>query len=338
MTGVGRRRRRNPCRAARAQPLVTLEGRPHRIVRRPRLAPAPSAADRALDQAVRGINDILATADSPSEPDPDAPERWLVAVARAEAVSDVRGSPPRTRDDVLSYLALPVSSYSVLDPSWVARAETVAAVEGPGSGPLGDALAALDPDVLGSAFVLSVPVESLTGLPLNPRVVVTVARREGEVRFGSVFVELGLEAADARVQLRARGRLWAPPPRRRRWPPSRSAAERDPPPPSLAGEGRVDLRVLAPGALAAVPAPLLSGFLALVARAALSRLAGPLLSLLADDCVRRGGRDDGTSEADPPRPPAGPVTYRPRATTVTTAAASSLGPFSLGNRPRGGRG
>lgn len=69
-------------------------------------------------------------------------------------------------------------------------------------------------DRLGSraddAFVLTVPVEELTGLPVRPRVLVTVEgdRGTGGVLFRSAYVEFGSNVLDNRVKIDLRAHLF----------------------------------------------------------------------------------------------------------------------------------
>ena len=133
---------------------------------------------------------------------------------------------------------LPIEDYNLLEPSWIRRAghwqdaddaARPGAVAQPGQAPSGggvsrtapapsdappsegllNAIRALGPHAR-DAFVLSVPVDDLTGLPVRPRMLVRVDPEPSASRvcFESLYMELGNKDLDGALHFAMRATLF----------------------------------------------------------------------------------------------------------------------------------
>ena len=221
----------------------------------------------ALDKAVGVVNRALGDGrgGGPRPPRAGKP-KWVSFSAAATATAPpapARGPAVEGRglDD---YLALPVSAYSLLDPSWVTPA---------GEGGEED-----------DAFIVALPLADALGVALTPSARVRVAdRSRGVVAFSGSDFTLGDVTLDAAFEagVDARLRSVQPPRRHRR---HRGGGD-DAHHPHLAATVTLRARVRLQGAAAAVPGPVLKLAAKLVARAALGAALPAFLGMLQADAA-----------------------------------------------------
>ena len=232
--------------------------------------------------------------------------------------------------DLLAYLALPASEYSLLDPAWVTREG-----EGGEGGEEGDRDGDGDSDGDSAssssslpeeeeAFVVRFPLNDLVGLPLTPTFRVRVASRspwEGTVAFAADRAALGDAALDAAFEAGVDATLSKRKSKKNRKGVlggggkggsakaeqgergdapafrliARPFASEDDATSSLQAHVTIRARVQLSGPAAALPGPLVSLAAKLVCRAALAATLDPFLGLLVGDyCAWSLGLDRGS--------------------------------------------